>query len=93
MMERVKVFVVEQHCPYQEVDSKDFNARHVMLKKNEKIIAYTRIISHDEPEYMSFGRVLVVKEYRGQHFAQKVVQATIDEIRRVYGDRSIKIAA
>lgn len=31
--ERVKVFVVEQNCPYQEVDEKDQNARHVMIKE------------------------------------------------------------
>ncbi len=63
--ERVKVFVVEQNCPYQEVDEKDQNARHVMIKRNGQLVAYARIVPHDDPNYISFGRVLVVKEFRG----------------------------
>ena len=29
---RVEVFVVEQKCPYQEIDEKDKNAYHIYLK-------------------------------------------------------------
>ena len=29
MRERIKVFVVEQNCPYQEVDTEDNDALHV----------------------------------------------------------------
>lgn len=91
--ERVKVFVVEQNCPYQEVDEKDQNARHVMIKRNGRLVAYARIVPHDDPNYISFGRVLVVKEFRGQHLAQRLVQVTLDEIKRVAGIRQVKIAA
>ena len=42
--ERVKVFVVEQNCPYQEIDEFDINAKHVLLKDDNTIVAYTRII-------------------------------------------------
>lgn len=44
MIERVKVFVVEQNCPYQEIDEEDFNAEHVILKKDNQIAAYARLI-------------------------------------------------
>lgn len=30
--ERIKVFVVEQECPYQEIDEQDYQAHHLMLK-------------------------------------------------------------
>ena len=30
---RAEVFIVEQHCVYQDVDDKDQNALHVILKK------------------------------------------------------------
>ena len=29
---RVSVFVVEQHCPYQEVDDADKSAYHIILR-------------------------------------------------------------
>lgn len=91
--ERVKVFVVEQNCPYQEVDEKDQNAQHVMLKNNGQLVAYARIVPHDDPTYVSFGRVLVVKEFRGRHLAQRLIQTTLAEIKRAEGNRPVKIAA
>ena len=36
---RVDVFVVEQECPYPEIDNKDQNAYHVWLKDEEGIAA------------------------------------------------------
>lgn len=35
----------------------------------------------------------MVKEFRGQHLAQRLVQVTLDEIKRVAGIRPVKIAA
>ena len=40
---RSEVFVVEQDCVYQDVDGKDQKALHVIGKKDNTIIAYTRI--------------------------------------------------
>ncbi len=42
---RTKVFVVEQNCPYQEVDAKDFDAWHVQLRQAGALVAYARIIA------------------------------------------------
>ncbi len=36
---RVDVFVVEQNCPYPELDGKDHQALHLMLKRGDDIIA------------------------------------------------------
>ena len=40
---RSEVFVVEQDCVYQDVDGKDHKAIHIIGKKDDAIIAYTRI--------------------------------------------------
>ena len=40
---RSEIFVVEQNCVYQDMDDKDQKALHVLGKKNNKTIAYTRI--------------------------------------------------
>ncbi|RIP35848.1 GNAT family N-acetyltransferase [Staphylococcus gallinarum] len=90
MRERVKVFVVEQNCPYQEVDNEDNNALHVMLKDDKAIVAYTRIIKRDD--HISFGRVLVAEKYRNQQFGRQIVSKTIDEIKKRYKDNIIQIS-
>ena len=93
MQARVKVFVVEQNCAYQEVDDEDFNARHVYLTNGHDLVAYTRIISDDDSNYIRFGRVLVAKPYRHQQFGRQIVAETIKEIRQLYPEKDIKIGA
>lgn len=93
MQARVAVFVVEQNCPYQEVDAKDATATHVMLWQGTKLVAYTRIIPHDDGQHISFGRVLVTKAYRGQQYGRQIVAATLDAISQHYPDQAIKIQA
>ena len=41
---RVSVFVVEQRCPYQEVDDADEQAYHVWLEEDGAIRAYLRVL-------------------------------------------------
>ena len=41
---RVAVFVVEQKCPYQEIDDKDKYAFHVMLMDGSEMLAYLRVL-------------------------------------------------
>jgi ElaA protein len=93
LRERVRVFVVEQTCPYQEVDDRDLAARHVMLRCGGRLVAYARIIPHDDGVHMSLGRVLVVKEFRGRGLARRLLRAGIDEIWRLYPGTGIEIAA
>ncbi|AHG72544.1 Acetyltransferase [Mannheimia sp. USDA-ARS-USMARC-1261] len=61
---RTAVFVVEQNCPYQEVDDKDLQAVHFFAKNAKNLTAYCRLIPSDDGVHI--GRVLVVKEARGQ---------------------------
>ncbi|WP_119325389.1 GNAT family N-acetyltransferase [Companilactobacillus musae] len=88
---RVGVFVVEQNCPYQEVDEDDYNDLHVRLLENGVLKAYTRII--DKGDHITFGRVLVVKEYRKAGLGEKIVAATIDEIKQRFPNKPIQIQA
>lgn len=88
---RTQVFVVEQNCPYQEVDNDDYNDIHVFLMKNNELQAYTRIIQ--KPDYITFGRVLVVKKFRKQGLGKQIVQATLDVIQQKYPNEPIQIEA
>ena len=40
---RAEVFVVEQNCPYQDVDGKDKKALHVLGYQDHQLVAYTRV--------------------------------------------------
>ncbi len=63
---RVSVFVVEQNCPYQEVDDFDPLSYHIMLREGKQLTAYLRVLPQNTvfPE-VSMGRVIAVKRRRG----------------------------
>lgn len=83
--ERVRVFVVEQECPYQEIDE------HVILKNEHNIVAYTRIIG--EQNKISFGRVLVSKNYHGNNYGRQILDETIKYIKEHSNKEKINISA
>ena len=63
---RVAVFVVEQNCPYQEVDSADVEAYHLYLKDESGMQAYLRVLPKGVPhKEVSIGRVISVKRRCG----------------------------
>ncbi|WGE31922.1 GNAT family N-acetyltransferase [Actinobacillus genomosp. 2] len=86
---RTEVFVVEQNCPYQEVDNLDLIATHLFAKNCENLTAYARIIPNQD--YVQIGRVLVAKEYRGSGLARELMLQAV-EIASSY-DQPIKIQA
>ena len=63
---RVDVFVVEQTCPYPELDNHDLNAIHYYATNNGEVAANVRILPKGVKYEASIGRVLVVNKYRRQ---------------------------
>ena len=41
---RVDIFVVEQKCPYPEIDGADPGAQHLFTRDSGRILAYARIV-------------------------------------------------
>lgn len=63
---RVSVFVVEQSCPYQEVDSADKTAYHIWFKEDGELLAYLRVLPRGVVrEEVSLGRVIAVRRRCG----------------------------
>ena len=60
---RVDVFLVEQNCPYEEIDGQDQKALHLYLLDEGKIKAYLRII--DEDDHAKIGRVIALDRRKG----------------------------
>ncbi len=91
---RSEVFVVEQSCPYQDLDSKDKKSWHLFARDNDKIIAYLRIlpkgISYSEA---SLGRVLVKKNYRGRGISKEMMNKAINFVVNEMNEDKIRISA
>ncbi len=92
---RIDVFVVEQNCPYPEVDGYDPEADHLWLEdQNGQIIAYCRIfLSGVKYNEASIGRILVLKEMRGKGYAKELMTRALNVIKGQYGEKAVKIQA
>ena len=94
LKERTAVFVVEQQCPYPEVDGKDPLSYHLFKEENGEIISYLRIlppgVSYNE---LSIGRVLVKKAYRGRKLAQEMMEIALQFIHEELQETTVKIQA
>lgn len=73
---RTAVFVVEQNCPYQEVDNKDLQAVHLFAKNAKNLTAYCRLIP--EQDGIHLGRVCVAQNARGSGLAKELVPKALD---------------
>lgn len=90
---RTAVFVVEQECPYLEVDNNDQVCYHLLGQENGELVAYARIL----PAGLTFpqasiGRVLVVNSHRGQGLAQQLMARAIAFLVEELGEKSIQIS-
>ena len=91
---RVDVFCVEQNCVYQDLDGKDEKAIHIIGKKNNKIIAYTRVFKPgDYFKESSIGRVVVRKDERQHKYGYDIMKASIQAVKEYFNETTIKLSA
>lgn len=86
---RVDVFVVEQQCPYPELDGRDTEAgtEHAWIEVAGEVAAAARILR--DPDAAVIGRVVTSADHRGHGYAARVVAAALDRI----GDGRVRIGA
>lgn len=91
---RNEVFIVEQNCVYQDIDSKDQKALHVLLYEGSSLAAYARLfdkgIAYDTA---AIGRVIVAPAYRNRALGDLLVDEAIRAIETHYKTMSITISA
>lgn len=92
---RINIFVVEQNCPYPELDGKDRKAYHFYGQNDEgRIVAYTRIFAPgDYYELAAIGRVVVDSKHRGDGTGYALMKGTIRNMKELFGDLEIRIGA
>ena len=84
---RAEVFVVEQNCPYQDVDGKDLKSLHVCgFTPGGELCAYARLVmpgvSYDE---WSIGRVVTSPRVRNTGAGRALMQTCMQH----FADNSI----
>ena len=86
---RTTVFMEEQEFK-DEFDETDNTCSHIVLYDNEKPVATCRYFQ--EGENYHIGRVAIIKEYRGQHLGNKIMQVAENEILKE-GGKQIEVSA
>lgn len=91
---RAEVFVVEQNCPYQDLDSKDQSCHHLMLYDSGELVAYCRLvpagISYSEN---AIGRVISAPSHRGKGLGKKIMELAITYCEGIWGKGPIRLGA
>lgn len=89
---RVSVFVVEQNCPYQEIDDTDLVSYHMYYKDKDGIKAYLRIVPKNVTmEDASIGRVISMDRRKG--LGSKLLNEGINFIKNKFYVNKIGIEA
>lgn len=92
---RLAVFVVEQNCPYQDLDGKDLQAFHLLVWNDDhKLTGTLRILSpgtsYKEP---SIGRVASHPDFRNKGIGHRMMEEAMQFIHENYPGQNTRISA
>ena len=93
---RIDIFVVEQQCPYPELDEKDrhIDTRHIIAYQDSTPIAYARLlapgISYSD---CSIGRFAVDASLRHHGIGSNLMEKCIEQIAILWPEHSIRVSA
>jgi ElaA protein len=92
---RQAVFIVEQNCPYPDIDGKDPQALHLMAWLDNRLVATLRLFPSYKPYqgHCSLGRICSRQDVRRLGVGKELVRRGLDYIDRHYPDKSTQIGA
>lgn len=91
---RSDVFIVEQDCPYPDVDGKDLKALHVLGWDEDTLVAYARCFKPgDYFEEAAIGRLIVRENYRRLGYGHEITKASIKAVKTRIKAERVKISA
>jgi ElaA protein len=70
---RQSIFVVEQRCPYPDLDGLDQGAWHLLLRADRALAGYLRLV----PAPLRIGRVAVAAELRRRRLGRKLMDEAL----------------
>jgi len=91
---RIAVFIVEQDCPYQELDGKDQEAFQLIVKKEGEIIGTLRILKAGiaYPE-IAIGRVVSANNYRHLKLGHLMMREAMLFIKNNMNNGAVRLSA
>ena len=92
---RMQVFVVEQDCPYQDLDGKDKKSYHLIARNGKgDVIATARILPPGLAyKECAIGRVVIDEENRGQGLGHDLMDECMKYALVEFGNSPILISA
>lgn len=92
---RSEVFVVEQTCPFQDIDGQDQAAYHLLgYAETGELAAYARLFEAGlSYAQASIGRVATSPRYRRFGLGRQLLQEAIAQCDTLFGAQPIKIGA
>jgi ElaA protein len=91
---RIAVFVIEQNCPFQDVDGADPKCWHLLGHSNGELVAYCRLVpagvKFDEP---SIGRVITAQSVRGTGMGRVLMAEAMKRARELWPGHALRIGA
>jgi len=93
---RVDVFVVEQNCPYPEIDGLDLHegVRHLLGYQDGQIIAYARLLPNGLKYNMpSIGRVIAHPDYRKDGLGHQIMKMALRHAQEIWPRRDLFLQA
>ena len=90
---RIQIFVVEQNCPYQELDDLDLKCFHIFGTINDEIISVARLIPFLESKKVAIGRICVKKSFRNKGYANKMMIQILKFLESEFVNFEIELSA
>lgn len=92
---RQDVFIVEQMCPFPDLDNKDVHCHHLWAEHEQEIVAYLRLVPPSllDEQAVSFGRVCTAPSARSGGIGRELVLNGLVELKRLYPEWRCEIGA
>ena len=90
---RIKIFVVEQNCSYQELDDLDKISYHVLGTIDQTLISIGRIVPNEKEKQILIGRIAVNDNHRKNGYALKMMNEIIYFINTNFSNFEIALSA
>ncbi|WP_426198642.1 GNAT family N-acetyltransferase [Pseudomonas sp. DC3200b2] len=93
---RCEVFVVEQRCPYQDVDGQDLDGdtHHLLGYEDGVLLAYLRLLAPAEPGAApAIGRVITAPAGRGRGLGHALLEQGLIACERLWPGQPLYLSA
>ncbi|UXY52940.1 GNAT family N-acetyltransferase [Pseudomonas tohonis] len=93
---RTQVFVVEQKCPYLEVDGLDLvgDSCHLMARDGDALVAYLRLLDPQRNQgEVVIGRVVIAEAARGTGLGHQLMERALKDCQRRWPGLPVYLSA